>query len=67
MYSLYIGTFHRQEEAVCDLGRCGIAFLEDLSEVLDSSYGKGVVEKLLCKESGAPKPDLCLTLMFIAW
>ena len=61
------GTFHKQEESVCDVGRCGVAFLKDLSEVAGSSYGRGVIEKLLCEDVGSPKLDFCVTLMFIIW
>ena len=58
------GFYHKQEEEVCDAGKCGISFLEDISGVAESPYGRGVVEKLV-KQDDQSRDNACLSVLFL--
>ena len=59
-----LGMIHKQAEEVCDTGKCGISFLEDLAGVAESPYGRGVIEKLLRQDDGM-RENVCLSSLFI--
>jgi len=50
---------------VCDAAWSGVAFLEDLSHVADSSYGHGCVERLLVTHDNTVQ--LSTNMLFITW
>ena len=49
---------------MCDAGKCGISFLEDISGVAESPYGRGVVEKLV-KQDDQSRDNACLSVLFL--
>ena len=59
-----LGVLHKQCEEVCDPGKCGMSFLEDLAGVADSPYGRGVVEKLV-RQDQKTRQGVCFSVLYL--
>ena len=62
--SLIVGVLHKQSEELCDPGKCGMSFLEDLAGVSDSPYGRGVVEKLIRQDQNT-RQIVCFSALYL--
>ncbi|XP_045171658.2 uncharacterized protein LOC123533822 [Mercenaria mercenaria] len=61
------GQYHKQEEGICNTGKSAMAFLEDLSGIVDSNYGRGAIDRLLHTAPRDQIVELCINILSITW
>ena len=61
------GQYHRQEEGICNVGKSAMAFLEDLSGIVDVNYGWGTIDRLLHTVPRDQNIQLCINILSITW